>query len=170
VARKIVREHRGEIVAESDGLGRGSRFIVRLPGAVAPPARTPAAQRATSSVRHRIVVADDNVDFVDMFRAALESWGHETRPAYDGPQALRVCEEFEPEVVFLDIGLPGMDGYEVAGRLRATAGESGTRIIAVSGYVGEADRARAASSGFSDHLAKPLDLLDIARLLDDAPA
>jgi CheY-like chemotaxis protein len=110
--------------------------------------------------------ADDNADFVEMFKSALEDMGHEVRVAYDGPQALRACEEFDPETVLLDIGLPGMDGYEVAGRMRRLPHGDGMQIIAVSGYVSERDRATAASSGFSDHVAKPLDIHRVAKLLE----
>jgi PAS domain S-box-containing protein len=170
VARKIVREHGGEIVAQSEGVGRGSRFVVRLPAGAVALAETPGkeAPRATSSVRRRVLVADDNVDFVEMFSTVIGDWGHEVRAAHDGPQALRVFEEFEPETVFLDIGLPGMDGYDVARRMRqaATARGEATRIVAVSGYMRETDRARASSSGFSDYYAKPVDLDCIARLLN----
>jgi CheY-like chemotaxis protein len=96
----------------------------------------------------------------------MEDWGHEVRAAYDGLQALRVCEEFEPEVVFLDIGLPRMDGYDVARRMRRMARGDRMRIVAVSGYMCETDRVRASGSGFSDYFAKPLDLHGMARLLE----
>jgi PAS domain S-box-containing protein len=167
VARRIVREHQGEIVAQSDGLGHGCRFVVRLPAVAAALACTPAGREApaTPSVKRRVLVADDNVDFVEMFKAVVEDWGHEVRAAHDGPQALRVCEEFEPEMVFLDIGLPGMDGYDVAQRMRTMAFGEKMRIVAVSGYTRETDRKRASSSGFSDYFAKPLDLSDIEKLL-----
>jgi PAS domain S-box-containing protein len=166
VARKIVCEHRGEIVAQSEGLGRGSRFVVRLPAGAVAPACTPGhAPLEMPSVKRRVLVADDNCDFVEMFKSVIEDWGHEVRAAYDGPQALRVCEEFEPETVFLDIGLPGIDGYDVARRMRSMARGDRMQIVAVSGYTRETDRAKAASSGFSAYFAKPLDLHRIARLL-----
>jgi PAS domain S-box-containing protein len=171
VARKIVREHRGEIVAQSEGVGRGSRFVVRLRAEALTPSRTPVGQEplATPSFKRRVLVADDNVDFVEMFKTVIEDWGHEVRVAYDGAHALRVCEEFEPEMVFLDIGLPGMDGYDVAQRMRQMARGGRMRIVAVSGYTRETDRVRASSSGFSDYFAKPLDLHDVARLLEHDP-
>jgi CheY-like chemotaxis protein len=138
------------------------------PARAVAPARAPGteASATTQSVKRRVLVADDNVDFVELFQAAIEDWGHEVRVAYDGPQALLVCEEFEPEIVFLDIGLPGMDGYEVARRMRKMARGDRMRIVAVSGYTRETDRVMASSSGFSDYFAKPLDLHCVARLLE----
>jgi CheY-like chemotaxis protein len=171
VARKIVRAHRGEIVAQSEGVGRGSRFVVRLRAEALTASRTPVGQEplATPSFKRRVLVADDNVDYVQMFKTAIEDWGHEVRVAYDGAHALRVCEEFEPEMIFLDIGLPGMDGYDVVQRMRKMARGGRMRIFAVSGYIRDTDRVRASSSGFSDYFAKPLDLHDVARLLEHDP-
>jgi CheY-like chemotaxis protein len=167
VARKIVREHGGEIVAKSEGPGRGSCFVVRLPAAAASIAiPEKSALPTAASVARRVLIADDNVDFVEMFRTVVGDWGHDVRAVYDGREALRVCEEFEPEMVFLDIGLPGIDGYDVARTLRRFAGGDRMRIVAVSGYVRETDRQTAESSGFSDYLAKPVDLGHLATLLE----
>jgi PAS domain S-box-containing protein len=169
VARKLVQAHGGQIRANSEGPGRGSRFTVRLPRAVAPaqaqsPASTP--PRKTAVVR-RVLVADDNRDTVELIETLLTQSGHELRCAFDGPSALRICEELQPDIVFLDIGLPGMDGYEVARRMRALPWGKSIRIVAVSGYVGDADRARAIESGCDVHLAKPFDIDGLSRIVDD---
>jgi PAS domain S-box-containing protein len=168
VARKLVRAHGGHIEAHSDGLGRGSRFAIRLP-------RTTAAMQARSTsipppmkaaIGRRVLVADDNRDVVDTMETLLAQYGHEVRVAFDGPSALRACDEFKPDIVFLDIGMPGMDGYEVARRMRELPGGASIRIVAVSGYARDQDRARALESGCSAHLAKPFDVDSLSMLVD----
>jgi PAS domain S-box-containing protein len=167
VARSLVQAHKGEIVAESDGLGRGSRFTVRLPYLATRSRPAPAVrERATASAGRRILIADDNRDSAELMQAVLENRGHEVCVAFDGPSALVTCQTFRPETVFLDIGLPCMDGYEVAKRMRSLAVCAGIQIIAVSGYARDQDRARALASGFTDHLAKPVDIDRLHRLLD----
>jgi PAS domain S-box-containing protein len=166
VARWLVRAHGGHITAESEGIGRGSSFTIWLP-------RAAAGARAEGSVpdvaavveRQRILVADDSADTVEMMKTLLEYCGHDVRVAFDGMQALAICDEFQPDTVFLDIGLPGMDGYEVARRMRAMPTCRDARIVAVSGYARDEDRTRALASGFTAHLAKPIDLDRISTIL-----
>jgi CheY-like chemotaxis protein len=159
VARRLVVEHGGEISAASEGPGRGSRFTVRLPRAEeAQPAPSVAAPRASrSGERKRILIVDDNLDSSEMMCALLEEFGHVLRVAADGPSALDAAREFHPDLVFLDIGLPGLNGFEVARRMREIPESATIPIFAVSGYAREADRQRALESGFSDLFAKPVD-------------
>jgi PAS domain S-box-containing protein len=170
VARRLVREHRGEILAHSDGPGMGSRFTVRLPRAspvvdVRSSAVLPALGK--KRVPRRVVIVDDNQDSAEVMQVFLEHAGHDTRVVGDGLSAIELCSRFRPHAVFLDIGLPGLSGYEVASRLRAIAGCERIPIVAVSGYARPVDRARALASGFSEHVPKPIDLDHLEALMDD---
>ncbi len=117
----------------------------------------------------RVFVVEDNLDAALTLRDLLEIWGYEARTVHDGLSALEVAPEFHPDVVLLDIGLPGIDGYEVARRLRDRADLPGLLIIAVTGYGQESDRQRAREAGFDQHLVKPVDLEILRRLLAAAP-
>jgi CheY-like chemotaxis protein len=117
----------------------------------------------------RVFVVEDNLDAALTLRDLLEIWGYEARTVHDGLAALEVAPEFHPDVVLLDIGLPGIDGYEVARRLRDRPDLGGLLIIAVTGYGQESDRQRAREAGFDQHLIKPIDLAILRRLLADAP-
>ena len=167
VARRLVTEHGGEITAASDGLGRGSRFRVRLPrcvGSVGPRPSAPLIHRAP--VQRRVLVVDDNEDSNSMLSALLEQLGHEVRTAGEGLHALEIAHEFQPQVVFLDLGLPGVSGYEVARRLRQTPTCATIPIYAVSGYARDKDRLEAMSAGFTEHFAKPIDLTKLEHLVE----
>jgi len=162
LVRSLIERHGGTVTAESEGLGKGSRFIVVLPARVQdeqPPASrnllTVAVTRETS---RRVLVVDDNRDAADTLGEALSRAGHQVRIVYDGPSALAVAEEFELDVAFLDIGLPVMDGYEVARRLRGRSWHSRPSLIALTGYGQATDRQRAAEAGFDLHLVKPITL------------
>ena len=174
IVRTLVQLHGGTVSAHSDGPGRGSRFVVRLPAAEAPLAPLAPARPARPVVRRggRVLLVDDNGDAADMLGELLRDAGHEVCIAADGPAALAALDSFAPELALLDIGLPGMDGYELAGRLRADPRTDGLRIVALTGYGREPDRARALATHFDEHLVKPVTaerLLDVAaRLLDDA--
>lgn len=113
----------------------------------------------------RVLVVDDNEDAADMLAQALALKGHHIRVAHDGPSALRVAEDFQPAVAFLDIGLPVMDGYELARRLRTLHGMAQLRMIAVTGYAQDGDRHRSRAAGFETHLVKPVNLDTLETLL-----
>jgi signal transduction histidine kinase/CheY-like chemotaxis protein len=162
LVQSLVGLHGGSVTACSDGPGRGSEFMVRLPlvGQVAarrepmPVPQPPAAKKAGSS--RRVLVVDDNIDAVRMLAELLAAHGHEVRAAFDGPQALSLLDRFDPEVAILDIGLPVMDGYELAREMRLALGSRVT-LIAVTGYGQEHDRKRAIEAGFCHHFVKPVD-------------
>jgi PAS domain S-box-containing protein len=170
VARNLVRAHGGQIEAHSDGPGRGSRFTTRLPRAATASQAQPASSlRAPhkAAVSRRVLIADDDRDTVELIELLLSQRGHQVCVAFDGPSALQASAEFKPDVVFLDLGLPGMDGYEVARRVRALPAGASMQIIAVSGHVREEDRARALASGCTDHVAKPFDVETLSRFVGE---
>ncbi|MCC8362481.1 response regulator [Lysobacter sp. A6] len=158
VVRSLVELHGGAIIARSDGAGRGSEFIVTLPVSAAPPdERTPvAAPPAAQLASRRVLVVDDNIDAAQTLAHLLEAFGHDVRVAHDGDAALVLAQESPPDVVLLDIGLPGMNGYDVVRRLRADPRTQAATVIAVTGYGQEADRQRAIEAGFDLHLVKPV--------------
>jgi CheY-like chemotaxis protein len=152
--------HHGTVSAFSEGPGKGSKFVVRLPAADVPesvPAVPPQVNVRTEKQASRILVVDDNTDSARAFARLLKLLGHDAQTAHDGPEAIEVARAYRPDVVLLDIGLPGMDGYEVARRLREDEQSKGLVIIAVSGYGQEDDRRRAREAGFDHHLVKPVD-------------
>jgi CheY-like chemotaxis protein len=161
LVRTLVEMHGGSISAHSDGPGHGSEFVVRLPVlSPTPGAEAPLPDRrgepAGEAPRRRILVVDDNVDAArSLARLLTRLYGQEVRVAHDGPEALAVAEDFGPEVVLLDIGLPGMDGNEVARRLRRKPEFERTLIVALTGWGQEADVARSREAGFDHHLVKP---------------
>jgi two-component system CheB/CheR fusion protein len=169
LVHRLVHLHGGSVRAYSEGLDRGSKFVVRLPAL--PSGTTPeepmhvAIHAAPPLGAMRILVVDDNVDGLESSAALLQMDGHDVRTARDGPGALRCAEEFRPEVVLLDIGLPEMDGYEVARRLRSMPGQQDTLLIAHSGYGEEEHLQRAAQAGFDHHLVKPADLSQLNALI-----
>jgi len=174
LVQRLVELHAGTIEVISEGLGQGSEFVVRLPGISAPPVGWPAAVQSADAVgvapqrassRRRILVVDDNVDAAHSLRMLLSLEGHDVRVAFDGSTALKTAEEFVPEVVFLDIGLPRMDGYEVARRLREKPRLQQAILIALTGYGRDDDRRRADEAGFDSHLLKPVDLGDLRSVL-----
>jgi signal transduction histidine kinase/CheY-like chemotaxis protein len=174
IVKTLVQMHGGTVHAESEGPGQGSRFVVRLPAA-GPAELAPHEVRSApvpARRRGRVLLVDDNADAADMLGELLRDAGHDVCIAADGPAALAALDSFVPEVALLDIGLPGMDGYELAGRLRADPRTDGLRIVALTGYGREPDRARALATHFDEHLVKPVSaerLLEVtARLLDDA--
>jgi signal transduction histidine kinase len=157
IVRSLIELHGGTVEAASEGRGRGSVFTIRLPAAAAsaavPSGAAPPAERCGPAGR-RILVVDDNEDAAELLATLLERMGHATRIAHDGAGALAVAAAFAPEIAVLDIGLPGMDGYQLAGRLRA-AGRP-VRLIALTGYGQASDRERAIAAGFDAHLVKPI--------------
>jgi PAS domain S-box-containing protein len=169
LSRKLAELHGGALDARSDGPGKGSEFTLRLPLAQAGrrAARQEAAPGAQSSAPQRILVVDDNVDAACSLEMLLKSLGHETRVVNDGAEALRVAPEYRPSIVLLDIGMPGLDGYEVARRLRAMDGGEALRIVAVTGWGQDTDREKSREAGFDVHLVKPVEPRELVRVLDE---
>jgi len=168
VAKMITGLHGGSIDVRSEGLGHGTEFTVRLP-LVPQSARTQGADvdRAGTPpmAQRRILVVDDNADAAASLALLLKFSGHEVHVAHEGEAALRLAETLRPDAVLLDVGMPGLDGYEVARRLRSGPGTKDLVIIAVTGYGAEADRRRARAAGFDHHLTKPIDLGSVADLI-----
>jgi signal transduction histidine kinase/DNA-binding response OmpR family regulator len=168
LVQRLVQLHGGEVVASSAGAGMGSRFRVLLPcvGDDVEPVRDESDVRLpAAAVSRRILVVDDNVDVVETTTMLLSLSGHQVRSAKDGLQALHVATEFRPDVVLLDIGLPLMDGYEVARRLRQTPQTAGALLIALTGYGQQGDRQRGKDAGFDGHMLKPVDPHALAKLI-----
>jgi CheY-like chemotaxis protein len=169
LARGLVELHGGSIEARSEGLEQGSTFIVRLPLACVPDA-PPAADASASAPppatsARRVLVVDDNRDAADSLSELLRMQGHDVMQANDGPTALQIAESWQPALALLDIGMPGMNGYELAQRLRALP--DGDRIVlaAITGWGQQEDKRRAGAAGFDRHLTKPVDAESLAELL-----
>lgn len=166
LAKRLVEMHGGSLSVKSEGAGTGTEFVIMLPRRTdaRPPQPAPAAVAPTASDQLRILVVEDNDDAAESFKTLLELAGHTVEVARDGHQALRAIPAFAPHVAFVDIGLPGIDGFEVAARVRS---QVGTRpmLIALSGYGREEDKQRAADVGFDAHMTKPADLDQIQALL-----
>ncbi|NKI96571.1 ATP-binding protein [Rhizobacter sp. SG703] len=170
IARSLAALHGGTLGAQSDGPGRGSRFTLRLPllaadvRAEAPAAADAWRVAANDSVR-RVLVVDDNQDAATTMATLLEALGHRPLVAHDGPSALQLLEQHPVDIAVLDIGLPVMDGYELAQRIRAKAGGSVLKLIALTGYGQADDRLKSAAHGFDEHLVKPVDMDTLLQLL-----
>jgi signal transduction histidine kinase/CheY-like chemotaxis protein len=168
LAKQLVALHGGEIEAKSDGLGKGSEFVVRLPLAKQT-APAPATRLATPSPAAngclRILIVDDSPDAVTTMKLLLDVRGHDTRTASTGPKALAAFDEFHPHVILLDIGMPEMDGYEIAKRLRKSEDGDQVKIIATTGYGRDEDRHRATEAGFDYYLTKPVNFRTLEELL-----
>jgi signal transduction histidine kinase len=163
LVRNLVALHGGTVEAKSPGLGKGSEFVIRLPRIAPGATRPPTAQRPERRPR-KVLVVDDNKDAATSLAAVLRHEGHDVRLAYDGPEALAAVHSEKPQVVLLDIGMPGMDGYEVARRLRKTPDFDATPIIALTGFGLADDHRLSREAGFDQHLTKPVDpeaLLDV---------
>ena len=154
--------------ADSEGIGRGSTFSIRLPRMGAPERAAADCIAATASKR-RILVVDDNSDLADSLAMLLRLEGHEVEIAYSAPGTFEAVQRLKPEVVFLDIGLPQMDGYEIARRLRADPSAKQVHLIALTGYGQEQDRERAREAGFGAHLVKPADIEVVNQILTSLP-
>ena len=172
LARQLAELHGGSLTAASDGPGKGSTFTLRLPlgaGAVVPPEVRPPAP-AAPVVPRRVLVVDDNVDAARILAHLLTLDGHEAHVAHDGPSAVEAARRLRPDVAFLDIGLPGFSGLEVSRRLREDPSLAGLFLVALSGWVQPEDLVRSREAGFDHHLAKPVDVATLERLLARAGA
>ncbi len=174
VVRRLVEMHGGSIDVFSAGLGKGSEFVVRLPALTEPkvePARKTAERPSsqTSSGVRCVLIVDDNIDSAESMAILLRLYGHEVRLAHDGLAALEIALTFFPDVIFLDLNLPKMDGYEVAKRLRQEPSMREMALVAMTGYGQEEDRRRTQEAGFHLHLVKPVDFDMLQELLSSIP-
>ena len=172
LAERLVKLHGGSIVARSGGIGRGAEFSVRLPVLVGESGTSspldmsaPAAPREEQKTSRRILIVDDNADSARSLALLQTRRGHVTRTAFTGPDAVALAAEFLPEIVILDIGLPGMDGLEVARQLRALPALAGVLLVAMSGYGSEEDVTAGKRAGFDEYLVKPVDLKRLRELI-----
>ncbi len=166
LVRTLVRMHKGKVWAGSDGPGKGSEFIVELPlteeRPAAPPAEPAAAPPAAGA---KVLIVEDNADSRTMLQSLLALDGHQVLTAEDGWQGLEIIEREHPDVALVDIGLPGLDGYEVARRVRARFGPDHVRLVALTGYGRAEDYAAVQQAGFDWHLVKPIDLEELKSVL-----
>jgi signal transduction histidine kinase len=172
IVRSLVELHGGTVEARSAGLGQGSEFIVRLPAIPVSAYHLPEPRDLPSPAlpadAGRVLIVDDNTDAAEMICQSVQLMGYRAEVAYDGPTALRLAERFRPDVALLDIGLPVMDGYELARQLRELPGLGDVRLIAITGYGQEADRRNAEAAGFERHLVKPVQLDQLREFLEGA--
>jgi signal transduction histidine kinase/CheY-like chemotaxis protein len=171
IVRSLVELHGGTVTAESEGAGRGSEFVIRLPAVDVVYGPEPGGDKGlavheANRAGGRVLVVDDNRDAAEGLGDLLSDLGYVTRISYDGPSALAAAPEFTPHVALVDIGLPVMDGYEVARRLRMLPGLGGLRLVAVTGYGQPSDRERSTAAGFDEHLVKPVDHAIIEPVLE----
>ncbi len=172
IARALAERHRGELSVESAGLGKGSTFILRVPAAQGAlihketPTVAMLPVRAPDAASPRILIVDDNEDAANGLAQVLALRGYPTSVAYDGPSALKLAEDFAPDIALLDIGLPVMDGHELARRLRKNRTSANVKLIAVTGYGQKVDRERSRKAGFHAHLVKPVNLDALKEIMD----
>jgi signal transduction histidine kinase len=172
LVRKLVEMHSGEVAVRSAGAGQGSEFVVRIPLLDNMPAATALAARSNSAAqaRHRILVADDNPDALESLALLLECDGHEVWKAANGAEAFELAEKCQPHLALLDIGMPVLDGYEAARRIRSATWGKGMMLVALSGWGQSSDVQRSRESGFDSHLVKPASFDALAQLLSRVPA
>jgi CheY-like chemotaxis protein len=164
--------HGGAIGVESAGRGKGSTFQVVLPtmAGAAEPVLPATVRPVAGQAPRRVLVADDNVDFANSLANLFRLEGHPVRIVHDGQAAFDVAAEFRPDVAFLDIGMPGLSGYELAARLRATDATRAIHLVAVTGWGQSSDKERAREAGFDHHLVKPVDFGEVVALLATLPS
>jgi len=172
LVKGLVELHSGTISAHSPGLGQGAEFVLRLPlaleeGEADAPAR---CHTPVPGGRRRVLIIEDNIDAAESLREAIEFSEHEVEVAYNGPSGIAKARARNPEVVFCDIGLPGMDGFDVARAFRADNALKGAYLVALSGYAQPEDVLRASEAGFDEHLAKPPSLKRLEQTLAHVPA
>jgi PAS domain S-box-containing protein len=168
IVRNLVEMHGGEVTVHSDGPGKGSDFVVRLPISVRKADQSPPPEEERASAarkdRVRVLMAEDSKELAGVLEMVLESWGYEVLVTHDGPSTLEASRVHAPDVLLLDVGLPGLDGYEVARRVRAHQGPQ-PLLVAVTGYGQQMDRARSSAAGFDYHLVKPADMAELQQIL-----
>jgi CheY-like chemotaxis protein len=161
----LVRLHDGSVQAFSEGRGKGSEFCVRLPLSVSKPKAAPASPIAEDNGPLRVVIVEDNTDVRSMLKALLEYVGHSVEIAVDGLAGVELIERTHPDVALVDIGLPKMNGYQLAGRIRGNEAHRDIYLAALTGSGQPADQERALASGFDAHIAKPVSLEQLRKLL-----
>jgi len=172
IVQSLVSLHEGTVEVRSPGVGQGSEFIIRLPAYSLPEAGRPDAPKlpqvtpSAAPTGHRVLVVDDNIDGARLIAEALQAVGHDTRVAFDGPAALTVAEQFRPDVALLDLGLPLMDGYELARQLTVLLDGVQPLLVAVTGYGQPSDHDRSRAAGFEAHIVKPVDVHQLTAHLD----
>jgi CheY-like chemotaxis protein len=175
IAKEFVERHGGHIAVESEGTNQGTTFTVRLPRYAVMDTPLPfaapivPATKALVPSSRRILVVDDNEDGAELLRVALTHLGHIVEVALDGQSALARAETFKPDIVFLDIGLPGMSGYDVVRALRKTSYAKTIPVVAITGYANASHRNEALRAGFTAHLAKPVDIQVLQTLVAALP-
>jgi CheY-like chemotaxis protein len=173
LARELVQLHGGRIDVYSAGLGQGAQFTVTLPLTSAPPlpgAHEAEVQQAPRGRGLSVLIADDNVDFALSLATMLETHGHDVRVVHDGMAAYEAAMEERPDIAFFDIGMPALNGYELARRLRSEPGGSDLTLVAITGWGQESDRERARQAGFDHHLVKPVEFARVLELLSERAA
>jgi two-component system CheB/CheR fusion protein len=170
LVKGLVELHHGQVRAHSEGVGRGAEFTIRLPTAAPPlPAEAYSVSTITPTGPIRVLIVEDNRDAVESLRDLLELSGCSVAVARSGPEALEVGSQFRPEVVLCDLGLPGLNGYQVAAELRRNPITAKARLIAISGYGQDEDMRRSREAGFDLHLTKPVDFEELQRFLEVSP-
>jgi len=170
LAKRLVEMHEGSIEARSEGLGKGSEFVVRLPLPESSRQQVTTRESFTAvekpEPKRRILIADDNRDVAESCQIMLQILGHEVEKAFDGVEALEKAEQFRPDLIVLDIGMPKLNGLETARRLREQPWARDTILIAMTGWGGDEDKRESAEAGFNVHLVKPVDGMAIQGILD----
>ena len=168
LVRRLVDLHDGTVRASSNGPGTGCTFTVRLPRVIEPnmaPQDDRSRRSTGTSQAKRVLIVDDNIDAAESLGLLVELTGHAVRVVHSGPTALTIAQEFQPSIIVLDIGLPDMDGYEIARRLRSNPHFTDVMLVALTGYGQAEDRRRSREVGFDHHLVKPVDPEKFQQLL-----
>jgi CheY-like chemotaxis protein len=162
LVERLAALHNGSVAAASEGLGKGSTFTISLP--LAKPAANGERRRTPVTTKHRVLVVEDEVDSRECLKLLLETEGHQVALTDNGAAALEEITRFRPDIALVDVGLPGMDGYEIARRARSLPGGKDLKLIAITGYGGDKHRRRAKSAGFDMHVMKPISYEQLARV------
>jgi CheY-like chemotaxis protein len=169
IVHGLVEAHGGDVEVRSEGPGTGAEFLVRLPPRDPPRAGAPARPDRAAVRGRRVLVIDDHVDSAAGLLELLRAEGHQAEMAGDGRRGLELARSLRPELIICDLGLPGLDGYEVARRLRADPGLEAVDLVALSGFGDEAAVSQALAAGFDEHVTKPIDLATLRRLASGSP-